>query len=349
MKMLKLPPKEKIPEAYTALEDNRIKLLKNQAIVESRKKEKEFQGKCFVGYANEIEKNTSSGGIFPLLANSVLKENGIVVGAMLDEQMKLKHVAIEKREELEPLKGSKYLQSNLGSIFSYIKKEVPYKKILFVGTPCQVSGLKSFLNKEYENLICVDLICHGVVTPFLFKKYIQELEVSKKDKIVSFSFRDKSTGWDTYFVSAQFTKKKYTELQKKNKYMKLFLANLALRESCYNCQFKINSKSADITLGDFWQVKEFYPEMYQKEGVSAIVVHTKKGKDLFLKIKDQMNTKKCKLEEILYGNMCLSKSVTIPLQREEFLNDMKKMNTKKLAKKYVKTSIVKKVINKLKG
>ena len=306
---------------------------------------------CYVGYAKseDVKKNASSGGIFPLIANYVLENSGIVIGAAFDKKNKLKHVAIESKRELEKLKGSKYLQSDLNDIFIYIKGNIKNRLILFVGVPCQVAGLKAYLKKDYENLICIDLICHGVPSPKLFNKYIEELELIQNDKLVDYKFRDKSTGWDTYSNKAIFKERNITELQNKNQYMRLFLSDVALRESCYNCKFKLDNKYSDITLGDFWGVKNYYPEMYNKKGVSAIILNTSKGINIFDTIKNNVDYKECKLEEIISGNTSLIKSAQYTSKRREFFNDLETLSISDLTRKYAKrkNNIIKMMIIKI--
>ena len=259
-----------------------------------------------------------------------------MIGAALLDQ-KLKHIAITKKEDLTKLKGSKYLQSDLGNSFRYIKENLKNKKILFVGTPCQVAGLKSFLKKEDENLICVDLICHGVPSSKLFEEYIKELEIRENAKLKTYNFRDKSTGWITYSNEATFeNKKRFTQLAKDNDYMKLFLSDVALRESCYQCHFKLGNKYSDITLGDFWGVKEHYEKLYNDNGSSAVIINTKKGEELFHEIKEQIISYECQLEEITKGNSSLIKSAEFTKKREKFFQDFSKLDITKLSKKYSK-------------
>lgn len=306
---------------------------------------------CYVAYSNDedAKKTSSSGGIFDLVAKNILKEHGIVIGAAFNDKMELKHTAIEKIEDLEKLKGSKYLQSELDNIFSYIKEKINSRKVLFVGTPCQVAGLHAFLKKDYDNLVCVDLFCHGVPSPKLFTKYIKELEKDNNSKVINYNFRDKSTGWETYSNTATFENSSKTELRTDNDYMKLFLSDIALRESCYNCNFKLGNKYSDITLGDFWGVQNYYPEMYNKKGVSAIIINTDKGKDIFEYIKDDLDWKECKLDEIVSGNPSIKKSSTMPNKRSEFFDNLDNDNILTLSKKYASISFVKKIIKKLKA
>lgn len=314
-------------------------------------KQNESLNKCYVGYAIEdkVKENTSSGGIFLTIANYILDNNGIVIGAAFDNENRLIHMAISDKAKLDKLKGSKYLQSDLGKIFTHVKENVNDKKILFVGTPCQVAGLKSYLQRDYDNLICIDLVCHGVPSPKLFEKYVKELEKKNSDKVINYNFRDKSTGWNNYSNTINFKNKSISQLANENNYMKLFLSDIALRESCYTCNFKLGNKYSDITLGDFWGVQNYYPEMYDKKGVSAIIINTEKGKKIFEGIKNQLNFKNCKIEEIVSGNPSLKISCTYPKKRKKFFSELNKKNIDYLAKKYArKSSIVRRVLSKVK-
>lgn len=290
--------------------------------------------KCYAGYnKTDLEKEkSSSGAIFSLIANYILDNGGIVIGAAFDENNKLVHTAISKKKELDKLKGSKYLQSDLVNIFSYIKENIKHNKILFVGTPCQVAGIKQIINSN--NLICLDLICHGVPSPKLFEKYIKELEQRNNAKLLNYNFRDKITGWDTYSNTAIFKNGKITELAKDNKYMKLFLKDIALRKSCYNCKFKLGNKYSDITLGDFWGIEKYHPEMYNKKGVSAIIINTSLGLEIFNSIKKNIIYKECKIEEITANNKSLLNSSRKNVRRKKFFKDLDKMNFDNLYKKY---------------
>lgn len=305
---------------------------------------------CYVAFSNDdnILNNSSSGGLFNIIANKVLDNNGIVIGAAFDNTNTLKHIAVTSKNDLEPLKGSKYLQSDLTNIFIYIKENIKNKQILFVGTPCQVAGLKSYI-KNNNNLICLDIVCHGVPSPKLFEKYIKELETINKQKVIKFNFRDKSTGWDTYSNTVTFENKAITELAKNNKYMKLFLANIALRESCYNCNFKLGNKYSDITLGDFWGINNVNKNMYNKKGTSAIIINTNQGKELFESIKNELTYKKCELSDILLGNSSLKESSKEPIKRNEFFSNIETESMDEEVSKYVpKTSFIKKMLRKVK-
>ena len=314
-------------------------------------KENKSLNKCYVAFNKDEETRlkSSSGGIFSLIANYILEQKGLVIGTAFNDNNELKHIAIEKKKELPKLMGSKYLQSDLNNIFKYIKENIKDKKILFVGTPCQIGGLKAFIKKDYDNLICIDLICHGVPSPKLFKKYIEELE-KENGKLINYNFRDNSTGWDTYSNTATFKNKTITEDRKENNYMKLFLSDIALRQSCFNCNFKLGNKYSDITLGDFWGIKNHYPEMYNKSGVSAIIINTEKGNEIFKEIINNLEYKECKLEEIVSGNPSIKISGKEPKNRNKFFKEIDKLSVQELSNKYKKKfSILNKIKRKIKS
>lgn len=294
--------------------------------------------RCYAAYnKNDNQRmNASSGGAVALLVDYVLQENGLVIGAAFDAHLKLNHIVASTKAEAERIFGSKYIPSNLGEVFSIIKSEIVNRKVLFVGTPCQVAGLKAFLVIDYDNLICVDLVCHGVPSPKLFYKYINELEKKYEDKVIAYNFREKGTGWNTYSNVVSLENNTMKELASENSYMKLFLADVALRESCYDCQFKLGNKYSDITLGDFWGINTFYPEMYDAKGVSAVIVNSQKGKVVFDIIKENLVYKECKIDEIVAGNPSLVGSSTKKKKRALFIKDIESLDIVSLCKKYVK-------------
>lgn len=307
---------------------------------------------CYASYAknDEIRKNGSSGGIFEIVANYVIKQNGIVIGAAFDEKLRLKHIAISNKEDLNKLKGSKYTSSDLNDIFTFIKNNIKDKKILFVGLPCQVAGLKSYMDKEYDNLITIDLICHGVPTIKLFNKYIKEIEKNNDSIVQNYSFRDKTFGWKNYSNKVILKDKEIIQSYRNNDYMKLFLYDFALRKSCYNCNFKLGNKYSDITLGDFWGINNKNIIEDDDKGISAIIINTNKGKEIFENIKDELNCTECKLEDILDGNSALKESCACPENRMDFFEDLDKKTVKELVEKYIpKKNIIKVICSKIKN
>ena len=299
----------------------------------------ESLNECYAAFSKDkkIRENGSSGGIFQILAEDVLNKNGIVIGAAFDEKFVLSHIPIDKYQDLNKLLGSKYVQSDMKEIYKYVKEKLKDRLILFVGTPCQVAGLKSYINGKDENLITIDFICHGVPSGKVFQKYIKEIEKKYKKKISYYSFRDKKNGWKNFNTKIVIEQNEIIEQHNKNNYMKIFLWDLALRQSCYNCKFKLGNKYSDITLGDFWGI-ENKPEIIKDDdkGISAIILNTIKGKKIFEENKEKIVYKRCKIEDILKVNTALNISVQLPKNREKFFKHMDEYTIQELAKKYIK-------------
>lgn len=225
--------------------------------------------------------DSSSGGLFSEMANAVLSKNGVVFGAKYDENFKVVHGYTENVQDLKNFRGSKYVQSELGDTFKEVEAFLKNDRlVLFCGTPCQAAGLKSFLRKEYENLILVDFICHGVPSPKVWQEYF-DIKADKKhlDKI---SFRDKTRGWNSYSLSFTYANgKKICESRYINKYLRGFNSNMFLRGSCHDCHFKTVNRVSDVTIADFWGVERVLPQFADKNGVSLAFLQTDKGQAFF--------------------------------------------------------------------
>ena len=241
--------------------------------------------------------NSSSGGVFYLIASSVINEGGCVFGVVVDELGVVKHSFADKIEELKPFRGSKYVQSDLKDTYSSVRKFLKAGKIvLFSGTPCQIAGLKLFLNSDYSNLLTVDFICHGVSSPGVFRRYLNEqvknLNISKDIIFSNFSFRNKKKGWKNfgmyYRMSQDFDNENsvlYYKTKRKDPFLRGFLSNLYLRPSCYKCQYRTHSSGSDITLADFWGIGVIKPNFDDDKGTSLLLINTCRGKDIIKKIK----------------------------------------------------------------
>lgn len=231
---------------------------------------------------DQIRLDSSSGGIFTILAEQVINAGGVVFGACWDEEWNVKHDYAECLDNLSKFRSSKYLQSIIGD--NYLKAEQFLKSgstVLFTGTPCQIAGLKHFLRKDYDNLLAVEVICHSVPSPGIWQRYLDErlqtLRWSKSD-IKHISFRNKKTGWKGYsFVIENKNGNVFSELGSKNAFMRGFLADLYTRSSCQACPAKQLKSGSDITLGDFWGIDSLMPEIDDDKGVSAIIINTEKG------------------------------------------------------------------------
>ena len=287
---------------------------------------------CFAAMASDdLRADSTSGAVFPLLAEDVLKNGGYVCGAAYSEDMlSVEHIIVENVEELRKLKGSKYLQSNTKNCYRQIKKLLSEgKKILFSGTPCQVAGLKGFLQKNYDNLLCVDIICHGTPSPKVYRKYIEELGLA--GKLTQVNFRDKRHGWGgDNFVNIVSEQKSYLKSAKNDAYMKAFLQNYCLRESCGDCPFNKMPRQGDLTIGDFWGVTAYKKSYNDKKGTSVILVNSDKGRNALEKIKNRFKLlKKVDLKYAVGGNRTLVSSSPINnTARKTFFANLDEMSLK---------------------
>lgn len=276
---------------------------------------------CYVGYSEDenLRMDSSSGGIFSEIAKWILNNDGIVYGAALDSENHLKHVGISDASDLDKLRGSKYVQSDIGCSYYLVKKNLENgKMVLFSGTPCQIAGLHSFLGKKYDNLYLVDLLCHGVPSPLVWDIYTNEIEEKYGAKISNTSFRDKKRGWNDYQVKMQLVNGTLIEeVFKENNYMKLFLKNICLRPSCYECRFKNVVRVSNITLGDAWGIENIYPDMFDNKGTSIIISHDVKGQEILDAIRNRVVIKRCELDKVLPSNADSRKSVKMHPRREK--------------------------------
>lgn len=236
-----------------------------------------------------VRQNSSSGGIFSLIAEEIIKRNGVVFGAAFTNDFKaVHHIAINDINDLYMLRGSKYLQSRIGDSYKLAKEYLEQGKyVLFSGTPCQIGGLKAFLQKDYERLVTQDIICHGVPSPLVWKKYVEHLEKTSGASVSNISFRSKVAGWKSFSMVVDFTNNKKIEQPfYENIYMKGFLTNLYLRPSCYDCHFKSVYRESDITLADFWGIEKISTEFDDDKGTSLVFINSLKGK-MFLEMLDK--------------------------------------------------------------
>jgi len=277
--------------------------------------------KTFVAtYDNDkILRHSSSGGIFTALSELVLNDGGIVFGAAFDKNWRVYHTSAENFDELEKLRGSKYVQSQIGEVYRQVKEALKSRKVLFSGTPCQCIGLKNFLGRDYDNLLTVDVICHGAPSPGLWENYIGELNDAHEVKHVN--FRSKRNGWGVSTIDINFADRGHMMIaNSKHLYGKLFLKDISDRPSCSACKSKFPNSKSDLTLGDAWGVQGFAPEMYDNRGTSVIFIHTPKGNDFF----EQCNLikKQVKFHAVVTRNYPFMSSLTADVRREKFFADI---------------------------
>lgn len=280
-----------------------------------------------------VRLESSSGGIFSILAENVLRQRGVVYGAVFDKKWNVVHSRIESIEDLQKLRGSKYVQSSIGDSFRAVRDDLKSgRKVLFSGTPCQVAGLNAFLRKEYENLITVDFVCHGVPNPRIWEDYLKEEIAARRavaGKSTDFSslnamsliedikFRDKSNGWKKYRFSLRFADasaegKKSSDFPPmintyvwEHPYMLLFLKDYILRPSCHECHFRCGKSHATYTIGDYWGIERHYPEFFDDKGISLLLQYENKDISNILDSTIYIETK---FNDACYGNTCIKYS-----------------------------------------
>ena len=241
---------------------------------------------AYAGYSNNanVISQTSSGGIFPVIAKKILSNGGVIYGAAFDDKHILSHIRVDSERDLVLLYGSKYIQSNTNGIFEKCKKDLEQNlTVLFTGTPCQVYALKKYLKTDYDKLFTVDVICHGVPSQHMFDSYVAFLERKHNAKLIDINFRDKTkNGWSiTLRYTMQYKNgktKNYFLISPLSEYFAGFLGGYILRESCYRCPFSSLERPADITLGDFWGYQKTRPELKHNEGLSVLTANSDKGK-----------------------------------------------------------------------
>ncbi|WP_238916676.1 Coenzyme F420 hydrogenase/dehydrogenase, beta subunit C-terminal domain [Clostridium sp. YIM B02555] len=291
----------------------------------------------------KVRDKSSSGGAFTLFAEFVLRNNGVIFGAAFNENLEVKHCSVEKLEDLDKLRGSKYVQSDTKETYIKVRENLEKNRmVLFVGTPCQTAGLSEFLNKDYDLLFKCDFICHGVPSLLVFKKYITYLEEKYEDKIIEFKFRNKDKGWrqtgQQMGTAVRFKKGKVKHFMPayKDFFMNGFLEDLYLRPSCYECKFKTIPKNySDVTIADFWGVDAVASELNDKKGTSLVLINTDRGEYLFNKVKEKFHYKECAFCNAIKRNPVLLNSVKPPKGRNKFFEELETKSFIILAIKYM--------------
>ena len=297
----------------------------------------------------DIRVVSSSGGIFSLLCKYVISKNGVVFGAAFNKDFKVVHACAENLSDCNSFYGSKYVQSDIGNNYKIAKKFLDSGRIvLFSGTQCQIKGLNTFLQKKYENLMAVDVICHGVPSPLVFEKYINYLKETNGAKIKFIKFRDKRLGWHNFSYVSEFENNQtYTNTLNKDAFMQGFLKNLYLRPSCYNCKAKNYKSNSDISLADYWGIEKIYPEFDDDRGVSLVILNSKKSVKVFKELMPCMQVLKSDLEYATKNNPSIIKSVDYNVNRQNYFRAIEEMNVNKAILKYTKVKFFSRVKNKI--
>lgn len=302
------------------------------------------QAYAVVNNDKKILINSTSGAAFSALADKILEQNGVVYGAAMD-RMQVHHAGINNTDNLKRLRGSKYLQSRIGNVFQQAKADLREgRKVLFSGTPCQIAGLKHYLQKEYENLITVDIVCHGVGSQAYFDKFLDSLKKNGRS-VKEVKFRSKKyTGWSCSSGELITEDKKGSRNSSpfyyhKNYYYRFFLAGDIYRKSCYSCKYANLNRVGDITLGDFWGVERLKLPLDTYYGCSLVIVNSQKGSDFFNNI-DKLNAVKVKTEEAVRDNAQLTHPSELKSIREKRLRDYETKSGSEIEADYRKNNKV---------
>ena len=292
--------------------------------------------KCYAGYTKDEVRmdRSSSGGVFTVFADAILRESGYVSGVVFDEKFKACHIVSNNPDDIFRMRGSKYVQSDTGKVFSEIKQLLNQgKKVLFTGVSCQVAGLKAFLGKDYENLFCIDILCHGVASPGIFRKYLNE--TFEIETIQDIQFKSKKYGgWRKPYFCVKTEKDDKHQFLEYNEYASAFLNNVINRNCCAECQFQRLPRQGDITIGDFWGIEDCDPGLDDNKGISVLLVNSEKSQNL-LEVcrKEFVVLKEERIDDAIKKNPnIISSSVPHP-HRKKFFEYNKRFSVSKSAGK----------------
>lgn len=290
--------------------------------------EQNTQAYALYSLNDKLREQSSSGGFFMELAQKILENHGAVYGAAYDSDFSVHHISALNQSELMKLCGAKYAQSDLERCFIEIQKRLRQgQQVLFAGTPCQVAGLKSFLRREYRNLVCADFVCHGVPSPMAWRQYVKFRAEQDNHGILpkKINLRSKHTGWTCYRYSNLYQYEsgvQYSAESSNDLFMKLFVGDYINRESCAVCPFKGYDRMSDFTMGDFWGIWDIAPEMDDNKGTSLVLVHTIKGQGLLSQIQIKLKMKSVSLEQASVQNPSLLKASAAKQERNTVLQEI---------------------------
>lgn len=266
---------------------------------------------------DSLKMKSSSGGVFYLLAEAIVNDGGVVFGTVLDDNYEAYIRSAQTLEEILPMMGSKYMQSRVGTTFkeaeAFLKQN---RKVLFVGTSCQVAGLKRFLKKDYPNLYAVDILCYGVPSPLVWRRYLSDLTYGRPEEVTSVDFRNKSlNGWSNYSLVVKGKDMVFlSENHTKNPFMNGF--ELYMRPSCFKCKCKNGRSGSDLTLGDFWGIKDLIPDFYDEKGIGVVLISSEKGNALVSSL--DLTVRLSSYEDASKWNGGFSEHFLMPKERAAF-------------------------------
>lgn len=280
-----------------------------------------------------ILKESTSGGFFTAVSDYVLEQGGVVYGVALDEHIVVRHIRAITAEERNRMRGSKYVQSDLGDIFSQVKNDLDNNKlVLFTGTPCQIAGLRSYLGNRCDGLICLDLICHGVPSPMIYNEHICFLSKKLKTKIIDYKFRPKNWGWHMHKELVCGKKRIYHSTPYIDLWRNLYYSRIIVRPSCNNCPYSNLNRVGDITMGDCRGIDNIIPDFGSYEGVTLAIINTEQGKEIFEKISNTIIYESLNVEDVMQPP--LQKSSQSNKATDHFFSIYRKYGYKKAIMNY---------------
>lgn len=303
------------------------------------KKEEPFEQHAYIVQNNDptVLRESTAGGAFTAIAKYILHNQGVVFGVTLGPNLAAQHISVEKESELFQFRNSKYVQSAVGESYRKVKNFLDQGRyVCFSGTPCQVEGLKSYLKKDYENLVTVDVVCRAVPSPMIFRKYLEYQEKVLADNIKTVRFRDKYYGYkySTMNVITDKNGGNYHQGVESDPWLRAFFSNICDRPSCHSCHFRKQYRVSDFTIWDCFNVNRFSKELDNDNGATRVLVHTEKGRKIFDEIKNDFVCIQVRLEDAVAGVKEMKESVAPNEAREEFFLDAKKMSGDQLFEKY---------------
>ena len=316
-------------------------LCKNVCPILNKNKNENFNQKGYIFQYKEddIRLESTSGGFFTAIAEYILKNKGVVYGVSLDKNFVAKHERVTDKQDLWKFRNSKYVQSDPNKTFKQVKQDLGKKLLVcYSGTACEIEGLKFYLNKAYDNLITVDVICRGVPSPLLWKKYIEEK--NKNGQIDKVYFREKKYGYkySNLCLHNKANKIIYSNGIESDQYLRAFFSNIACRPSCYNCHFKEQYHKADFTIWDCFNVYEYDKNFDDDKGTTRVLINSKKGNQIFNQISKEHNVKKIEIEKLVNNFYQMFNPIKYNRKRKIFFKELNVEKIEKVLNKYFPNS-----------
>ncbi len=297
---------------------------------------------------DDIRLRSSSGGVFYALATDTLQRGGVVFGAAMSADcLEVRHICVDTKEDLHRIMGSKYVQSIMGDSYKQVKQYLQAgREVVFSGTPCQVEALRLYLkNVDTSKLFLVDLICHGVPASGIWRRYLVEIA----EDVRKVSFRDKSYGWKRYSLKVESEEKEIVEKENENAYLMGFLNHLYCRPSCFGCKHKGEKRNSDITLGDFWKVSKFLPNVDDDKGTSLLFVHSGKAREIVLMLieKNLIWAEEVDVMKAAQSNPMMIESIKKNKKENKFWNLLQQYTVAESVEQSLRRSVFEKIIERI--